>query len=104
MLLSSALMVACTAPRMIGSSSSAVACTDLRQAPHSRWRTTIDDGVHWLVTPCGERFFSVGINAMEGGEPQRFSNGRIAYHWGTFYPDLEELGASGTATGVSLGL
>ena len=26
---------------------------------------------------------------MDGGEPQRFSNGRIAYHWGTFYPDLD---------------
>jgi hypothetical protein len=27
---------------------------------------------------------------MDGGEPQRFSNGRIAYHWGTFYADLED--------------
>jgi hypothetical protein len=88
MLLSSALMVACTAPRIINSSNSSVVCRDLREAPHSRWGTTIDSGVHWLVTPCGERFFSIGVNAMDGGEPQRFSNGRIAYHWGTFYPDL----------------
>ncbi len=45
--------------------------------------------MHWLVTPCGERFFSVGVNVIDGGEPQRFSNGRIAYHWGTFYADLQ---------------
>ena len=30
------------------------------------------------------------VNAIDGGEPQRFSNGRIAYHWGIFYPDLED--------------
>ncbi|HEX2228533.1 MAG TPA: hypothetical protein VHM64_15460, partial [Candidatus Binatia bacterium] len=45
---------------------------------------------HWLLTPCGERFFSVGVNVIDGGEPQRFSDRRIAYHWGTFYPDLED--------------
>ncbi|HEX5764100.1 MAG TPA: hypothetical protein VFY27_00915, partial [Woeseiaceae bacterium] len=89
MFLSSVLMLACTAPRMIGYSRSSVVCRDLREAPHSRWETTVDGGVHWLLTPCGERFFSLGVNVMDGGEPQRFSNGRIAYHWGTFYADLE---------------
>lgn len=82
------LTAACTDPRLVLSSRSRVACTDLSEAPHSRWGTTVDGGVHWLLTPCGERFFSVGVNVMDGGEPQRFSNGRIAYHWGTFYPDL----------------
>ena len=85
----SGLTVACTDPRLVLSSRSRLACTDLSEAPHSRWGTTVDDGVHWLLTPCGERFFSVGVNVMDGGEPQRFSNGRIAYHWGTFYPDLD---------------
>jgi hypothetical protein len=90
MLLSSALMVACTAPRMIGSSSSSVVCRDLREAPHSRWETTIDSGVHWLVTPCGERFFSLGVNVMDGAVTQAFSNERSAYHWARFYPNLED--------------
>jgi hypothetical protein len=68
------------------------ACTDLAQAPGAKWSTEIHDGVHWLVTPCGERFFSIGVNASEGGYPQRFLDGRTAYHWGTFYPDLESWG------------
>jgi hypothetical protein len=76
---------------MVGASV-AGACADLTQAPHSQWRTAIQDGVHWLATPCGERFFSVGINAIDGGTPWRFSNGRQAYHWGTFYPDLDTWG------------
>ena len=88
-LLSSALMLACTAPRMSDFSRSAVVCTDLQQAPHSRWGTTVHGGVHWLVTPCGERFLSLGVNVMDGGAPQRYYDGRVAYHWGTFYPDLE---------------
>ena len=75
---------------MSDSSRSSVVCRDLREAPHSRCGTTVDGGVHWLLTPCGERFFSVGVNVMDGGEPQQFSNGRIAYHWGTFYADLED--------------
>ena len=65
------------------------ACTDLAEAPHSRWQRTVQDGVHWLVTPCGERFLSIGVNTAEGGYPQRFPGKRTAYHWGTFYPDLE---------------
>jgi hypothetical protein len=65
------------------------ACTDPGEALHSRWQTIVQDGVHWLVTPCGERFFSIGVNAAEGGYPQRFPDKRTAYHWGTFYPDLE---------------
>jgi hypothetical protein len=65
------------------------ACPDLAQAPHSRWHTTLEDGVFWLVTPCGQRFFSIGVNAAEGGQPWRLDRGRTAYHWGTFYPDLE---------------
>jgi hypothetical protein len=74
---------------VIVSSGLAGACTDLGEAPHSRWGTIVQDGVHWLVTPCGERFFSVGVNVMEGGYARRFLDGRIAYHWGTFYPDLD---------------
>jgi hypothetical protein len=68
------------------------ACTDLAQAPRAKWSTVVQEGVHWLVTPCGERFFSVGVNALEGGYPQRLPGHRIAYHWGTFYPDLEAWG------------
>ncbi|HSF31951.1 MAG TPA: hypothetical protein VLK82_15915 [Candidatus Tectomicrobia bacterium] len=68
------------------------ACADLARAPASKWRTVVQEGKHWLVTPCGDRFFSIGVNALEGGYPQRFPDSRIAYHWGTFYPNLEAWG------------
>jgi hypothetical protein len=84
-----ALMFACTAPRTIVSSGSSALCKDLREAPDSHWGTTVEAGVHWLVTPCGDRFFSLGVNVLDGGAPQRAYNGHIAYHWGSFYPDLE---------------
>ena len=65
------------------------ACPQLAQAPHSRWQVTAHNGVFWLLTPCGERFFSLGVNVLDAGYPQRLFEGRLAYHWGTFYPSLE---------------
>jgi hypothetical protein len=68
------------------------ACTDLARAPRAKWHTVVDEGVHWLLTPCGERFFSTGVNIIDGGYAQRFGGGRVAYHWGTHYLDLEDWG------------
>ena len=36
---------------------------------------------------------SIGVNVLDGGYPSRSFDGRLAYHWGTFYPDLETWGA-----------
>jgi hypothetical protein len=52
------------------------------------------DGVSWLYTPCGERFFSIGVNVVNGGYPSRIFQGRLAYHWPTFYPTLEHWAAT----------
>ena len=64
------------------------ACPELVSAPHSRWQVTAHNGVFWLLTPCGERFFSIGVNVLNDGYPQRLFQGRLAYHGETFYPDL----------------
>lgn len=73
---------------MVFSASRLSACPQLAQAPHSRWRVEAHQGVQWLRTPCGERFFSLGVNVLDGGYPSRLFEGRLSYHWGTFYPDL----------------
>src|SRR5262245_11475487 len=74
---------------LLGLCSRAVdACPQLASAPHSRWQVTTHNGVFWLLTPCGERFYSLGVNVLNDGYPQRLFQGRPAYHWGTFYPDL----------------
>src|SRR5262245_59395483 len=64
------------------------ACSQLALAPHSRWQVTVQNGVFWLLTPCGERFWSSGVNVLNTGYPQRVFEGRLTYHWGTFYPNL----------------
>ncbi len=81
-----------------------VACTDLREAPHSRWGTTVDGGVHWLVTPCGERFFSIGVNVMDGGVSAAIFQRAYRLPLGNLLSRLGKLGASGTATSVGVGL
>ncbi|MBI3326881.1 MAG: hypothetical protein HYZ81_09285 [Nitrospinae bacterium] len=70
----------------------ASACTQMALAPHSQWKVEARNGVVWLLTPCGDRFFSIGINVMDGGLPTRMLEGRLGYHWGTFYPDLDAWG------------
>ncbi|HEV2676563.1 MAG TPA: hypothetical protein VGV37_18700 [Aliidongia sp.] len=61
---------------------------DLDHAPSSRWTVTRDHGIAWLATPCGERFFSTGVNVLDGGAPERVANDRVWYSWTAFAPSL----------------
>jgi hypothetical protein len=64
------------------------ACT-LADAPTTRWRTAEDAaGKAWLITPCGERFFSIGVNVVDGGASGANVR-RPHYDWRGFAPSLE---------------
>jgi hypothetical protein len=67
----------------------AAACTDLAQAPTTRWSIEKVAGVAWLVTPCGQRFLSLGVNALDGGYPERDRDGKVYYSWHAFAPSRE---------------
>jgi hypothetical protein len=67
----------------------APAC-DLDHAPTSRWAVARDHGTAWLVTPCGDRFFSAGVNVLDGGAPERVADGRVWYSWTAFAPTLAD--------------
>jgi hypothetical protein len=60
------------------------ACPDLATAPSTRWALANHDGASWLVTPCGRRFFSLGVNVLDGGYPAREAGGKIYYSWRAF--------------------
>jgi hypothetical protein len=66
----------------------AAAACDLASAPNSRWSLVEENGVDWFKTPCGERFFSLGVNTLDGGYSWRTQGNKIAYNWQTFYPSL----------------
>jgi hypothetical protein len=65
----------------------ALGCT-LDDAPGTRWSVARSGGIDWLVTPCGEDFFSVGVNVLDGGAPQRQVGDRLWYSWTAFAPTL----------------
>ena len=67
----------------------ALAC-DLDHAPTSRWSLAREDGVWWLVTPCGQRFYSRGVNILDGGYPEREKDGKVWYSWRAFEPTLAD--------------
>jgi hypothetical protein len=69
---------------------SALACADFAAAPSTRWSLATEHGVSWLVTPCGEQFFSLGVNILDGGYPEREKAGKIYYTWKAFEPTLED--------------
>lgn len=62
-------------------------CSPPAQTADSRWKVINDKGVSWLLPPSGTPFFSLGVNVLNTGYPERIFQGRLSYHWGTFYPD-----------------
>jgi hypothetical protein len=66
------------------------ACTNFSTAPSTRWSLTNDGGVAWLVTPCGDHFFSLGVNVLDGGYPEREKGGKVWYSWKAFAPSLAD--------------
>jgi hypothetical protein len=70
----------------------ASACEDFSGAPSTRWRLAAKGGVSWLMTPCGQRFFALGVNVVDGGEREREKVGRAynGYRWEVFAPTLAD--------------
>lgn len=75
------MLLACAVPGMLVSTASA--CADFTRAPSSRWQASAEHGISWLVTPCGDRFFSLGVNVVDGG----VQSARPSYAWVRYYPD-----------------
>jgi len=70
----------------------ALACADFAAAPSTRWSLTTENGVSWLVTPCGERLFSLGVNVLDGGnfEHEKVGKAYTGYDWEAFAPTLAD--------------
>jgi hypothetical protein len=68
----------------------AAACTDLASSPSSRWSLRQENGAQFLATPCGSRFYSLGINVLDDEVPkQPLPDNRRRYDWRRFYPSPE---------------
>lgn len=62
----------------------ALACADFAAAPSSRWSIGQLAAGPVLLTPCGEPFFSLGVNAVNGGGRIIASENPKAYQWKRF--------------------
>lgn len=67
----------------------AQAC-DFAHAASSRWSIESDRGAAWLRTPCGDRFYSLGVNILDGGYPYREKDNKTWYSWAAFDPSLAD--------------
>lgn len=59
------------------------ACSDFRAAPSSRWTIARTANGPVLMTPCGDPFFSLGVNAVDGGLSTAGASPR-GYRWERF--------------------
>jgi len=57
------------------------------------WSVAEQAGVHWLVQPDGQRFFSIGVNVVNGGDEDYATRGELAYHWRRHDTSLAAWGA-----------
>ncbi|MGE0258410.1 MAG: hypothetical protein AB7H71_00995 [Alphaproteobacteria bacterium] len=79
------LAVALTAATTLLLAGAAAACDDFAAAPSSRWSIGAGETGPVLLTPCGEPFFSLGVNAIDGGAGTEFAaQPKRAYRWGRF--------------------
>ena len=61
------------------------ACDDFADAPSSRWSIAAGEDGPVLLTPCGDPFFSLGVNAIDGGAgAEEAANPERAYRWQRF--------------------
>jgi hypothetical protein len=74
-----------------GIAAPALAC-DFDHAPTSRWSLANVNGVEWLKTPCGDRFYSLGVNILDGGNGEHAKVGEAyaGYDWQKFAPTLAD--------------
>jgi hypothetical protein len=85
-------MISCLSAALLGATlvSQAARACDFDHAPSSRWSLAAENGVWWLKTPCGDRFYSLGVNILDGGYPERAKDGKVYYSWTAFAPDIPD--------------
>jgi hypothetical protein len=58
------------------------------------WRITVQNGVHWLLSPNGEKFYGSGVNGVDAGSPPGEIGGRPAYYLWNLYASIDDWAAT----------
>ena len=69
------------------STASAKAACDLDSAPSTHWSVARHGAISSLVTPCGDSFFSTGVNVLDGGITAGYLD-RPHYDWRNSFASL----------------
>jgi hypothetical protein len=55
----------------------------------NNWGLTVAGGIHWFLTPTGERFYGAGVNGVDAGPPPEAIDGRPAYYLWNLYASTD---------------
>lgn len=61
----------------------------LTQRSHA-WRVTVENGIHWLLDPKGDKFYGSGVNGVDTGSPAEEVEGRPAYYLWNLYGSVDQ--------------
>lgn len=61
----------------------------LTQRSHA-WRVTVENGIHWLLDPKGDKFYGSGVNGVDAGSPAEEVEGRPAYYLWNLYGSVDQ--------------
>lgn len=54
------------------------------------WRVTVENGIHWLLDPKGDKFYGSGVNGVDAGSPAEEVEGRPAYYLWNLYGSVDQ--------------
>jgi hypothetical protein len=54
------------------------------------WRVTVENGIHWLLDPKGDKFYGSGVNGVDAGSPAEEVEGRPAYYLWSLYGSVDQ--------------
>ena len=54
------------------------------------WRVIVENGVHWLLDPKGDKFYGSGVNGVDVGSPAEEVEGRPAYYLWNLYGSVDQ--------------
>jgi len=55
----------------------------------NQWEIVSDDGIFWLQTPGGQRFYACGVNGVNAGNPPDTVHGRPSYYLWNQYASVD---------------
>ncbi len=64
--------------------------SDLRSDVDTHWGLAKQGNIYWMVSPKGDRFYSKGVNSIEGDQRNQKNTSGAAFYWAKYFTSKEQ--------------